>query len=67
MKYGVQVLRGLALHSLDSDRVARHLLGKKAKPCPKKAKRGKKAKLLKTMKFWPFPCVTMFSPRWSTK
>jgi len=27
----------------------------------------KKAKLLKTMKFLPFPYVTIFSPRWSTK
>jgi len=48
------------LHCL-SLRVARHLLRKKPNLVQKKAK------LLKTMKFWPFPCVTMFSPRWSTK
>jgi len=39
----------------------------KSQTMPKKAKWGKKNKLLKTMKFLLFPCVTMLSPRWSTK
>jgi len=38
-------------------RVARHLLRKKAKPCPKKAKRGKKSQIVKKHEILAF---TMF-------
>jgi len=33
----------------------------------RQAKQDKKSQIVKTMKFLPFPCVTIFSPRWSTK
>ena len=41
---------------------------KKSQTMSRKKPNGvKKAKLLKTMKFLPFPCVAMLCPRWSTK
>jgi len=44
------------------DRVARHLLRKKARPCPKKAKRGKKSQIVKNHEISAFSmCYHVFS------
>jgi len=51
-----------------SDQGCQTSFEKKSQTMSKKSQTGlKKAELLKTMKFLPFPCVTMLSPRWSTK